>query len=76
MALEEKYNYLENTSVENVVDDSMYLTKKKSSKLLDFFNFIKSLFVHSDFENSVDIVKKWSFSRLMYQNFYNLHMFK
>ena len=58
MALEEKYNYLENTSVENVVDDSMYLTKKKSSKLLDFFNFIKSLFVHSDFENSVDIVKK------------------
>ena len=58
MALEEKYNYLENTSVENVVDDSMYLTKKKSSKLLDFFNFIKSLFIHSDFENSVDIVKK------------------
>ena len=72
MALEEKYNYLENTSVGNVVDDSMYLTKKKSSKLLDFFNFIKSLFVHGDFENSVDIVKKWSFSRLMYQNFYNL----
>jgi len=72
MALEEKYNYLENTSVENVVDDSMYLTKKKSSKLLDFFNFIKSLFVHSDFENNVDIIKKWSFSRLMYQNFYNL----
>ena len=57
MALEEKYNYLENTSVENVVDDSMYLTKKKSSKLLDFFNFIKSLFVHSDFENNVDIIK-------------------
>jgi len=76
MALEEKYNYLENTSVENVVYDSMYLTKKKSSKLLDFFNFIKSLFVHSDFENSVDIVKKWSFSRIMYQNFYYLHMFK
>ena len=57
MALEEKYNYLENTSVENVVDSSMYLTKKKSSKLLDFFNFIKSLFVHSDFENNVDIIK-------------------
>ena len=57
MALEEKYNYLENTSVENVVDDSMYLTKKKSSKLLDFFNFIKSLFVHSDFEDNVDIIK-------------------
>ena len=57
MALEEKYNYLENTSDENIVDDSMYLTKKKSSKLLDFFNFIKSLFVHSDFENNVDIIK-------------------
>ena len=57
MALEEKYNYLENTSDENIVDASMYLTKKKSSKLLDFFNFIKSLFVHSDFENNVDIIK-------------------
>ena len=57
MALEEKYNYLENTSVDTSSDAPMYLVKKKSSKLLEFFRYIKSLFVHSDFENNVDIIK-------------------
>lgn len=41
MDLEEKYNLLENT----VVEDSLYLIPKKQSKILAFFNYIRRIFV-------------------------------
>ena len=46
--LEDKYNLLENNS--NV--SSMYLVKRKTSKILSFFRYLRSLFVHRDIENS------------------------
>lgn len=46
--LEDKYNLLENSPV----DSSMYLVKRKNSKILLFFRFIRSLFISKNFENS------------------------
>ena len=47
--LEEKYNVLENTA--NSISPSMYLVKKKSSKIMAFFRYIKSLFFHNSLKN-------------------------
>ena len=46
--LEDKYNLLENSPV----DSSMYLVKRKNSKILSFFRYIRSLFVSKNFEGS------------------------
>ena len=50
MDLEDKYNLLENNA--NVPSASMYLIKKKSSKLLSFFKYIRSLFTRKQLSNS------------------------
>ena len=47
--LEEKYNVLEN--IANNAEPSMYLVKKKSSKIMAFFRYIKSLFIHNSLKN-------------------------
>ena len=50
MDLEDKYNLLENNA--NAAPASMYLIKKKSSRLLSFFRYIRSLFTRKQFSNS------------------------
>lgn len=47
MALEDKYNLLEN----GVSNDSLYLIKRKSSKILELLKYIKSLFVKNDLKS-------------------------
>ena len=60
MDLEDKYNLLENNA--SVTSASMYLVKKKTSRIMAFFRYIKSLFIHNslknkDFENENDFNK-------------------
>ena len=50
MDLEDKYNLLENVPT----DPSMYLIKKKTSKFLAIFRYIKNLFVHNGAQSNVD----------------------
>lgn len=46
MALEDKYNLLEN----GVNNNSTYLIKKKHSKILEFFRYIRSIFIKKQLE--------------------------
>ena len=46
MALEEKYNLLES----GITTTSTYLVKKKHSKLLEFFKYIRSIFIKKHYE--------------------------
>lgn len=49
MKLEEKYNSLENSATSG--SSSMYLVKKKNSKILAFFRYLKNLFIHNNLRN-------------------------
>ena len=58
--LEDKYNLLENNA--NMPSASMYLVKKKTSKIMTFFRYIRRLFIHNslnneEFENNNDFNK-------------------
>ena len=58
--LEDKYNLLENNA--NLSSASMYLVKKKTSKIMAFFRYIRRLFIHNslnneEFENNNDFNK-------------------
>ncbi len=46
MDLEDKYNLLEN----NITSESSYLIKKKTSKILSFFKYIRNIFIKKQLE--------------------------
>lgn len=54
MDLEDKYNLLENATN----NDSLYLVKRKSSKILSFFRYLRSLFVKNNLKQIDNEINK------------------